>query len=261
MTAKYPHGSFTWVDLQTSDLDGAKAFYGELLGWEFFEMPMPDGGVYVMPSKDGKTVGGIGEIPADMSDTPPHWNSHVSVDDVDVTTARAAEHGGTVIQPPFDVLDAGRMSIVQDPTGAYIVLWEAKENPGAMTFNVPGALSWNELLTNNTAAAEAFYTALFGWTTETDDNSYTMWLNNGRPNGGMMAISEEMGEMPSHWGIYLGVEDIDVAVEKSKELGGAVYNGPFDIGDPGKIAIIADPQGATFTAIQLRNADEPLQLS
>lgn len=259
MTTGYPHGTFSWVDLQTTDLAGAKAFYGGLFGWTLNDAPLPDGNVYTMVSQDGKDITGMGQLPEGMA-IPPHWNSYVTVADLDATTAKVAELGGTVIEQPFDVLDAGRMSLIQDPTGGMVALWQTVNHPGSGIFNVPGALSWNELLTNDIDAAKAFYTALLGWTTETDENGYTMWANNGRPNGGMMAISPEMGPMPPHWMVYFAVEDVDATAEKTKELGGTVHNGPFDIGAAGRIAIIGDPQGAVFTAIQLNNPDPTLSL-
>ncbi len=259
MTKAYPHGTFSWVDLQTTDLAGAKAFYGELFGWELTDIPMQENsGVYTMVSQDGKSVTGIGELPGGMDGIPPHWNSYITVDDLEAATERAGELGGTIIEQPFEVMEAGRMSVIQDPTGGIVALWQTINHRGADIFNKPVSLGWNELLTGDTEKAKAFYTGLLGWTTETDESGYTMWANNGRPNGGMMALSPEMGPVPPHWMVYFAVEDVDAIAEKSAELGGVVHNGPFDIGEAGRIAIIADPQGAVFTAIQLKNADEDL---
>lgn len=255
MTKAYPHGTFSWVDLQTTDLAGAKAFYGELFGWDLTDTPLPNDGVYTMVSLDGKAITGLGELPAGVEGIPPHWNSYITVDDIEAATAKAAELGGAVIEQPFDVMDAGRMSLIQDPTGGMVAFWQTVNHRGGDIFNVPGALSWNELLTGDVEKAKAFYTELLGWTTETDESDYTMWANKGRPNGGMMALTPEMGPPPPFWMVYFAVEDVDAAAEKVKELGGVVHNGPFDIGAAGRIAIIADPQGAVFTAIQLKNPD------
>ncbi len=258
MTKAYPHGTFSWVDLQTTDLAGAKAFYGALFGWELTDIPAGPDGIYTMVTQDGKSVTGLGELPKGVDEIPSHWNSYVTVDDIDATTAKAAELGGTVIEQPFDVMDAGRMSLIQDPTGGMVALWKTINNRGADIFNVPVSLGWNELLTNDTEKAISFYTALFGWTAETDEGDYTTWTNKGRPNGGMMALTPEMGPMPPFWMVYFAVEDIDATAAKATELGGVVHNGPFDIGEVGRIAIIADPQGATFTAIQMKYADTDL---
>jgi predicted enzyme related to lactoylglutathione lyase len=258
MTKAYPHGTFSWVDLQTTDLAAAKVFYGELFGWELTDQPLPGDGVYTMASQAGKAITGMGELPAGMDGIPPHWNSYITVDDIDATTAMAAELGGVVIEQPFAVMDAGRMSLIQDPTGGMVALWETINHRGSDIFNLPGALSWNELMTHDVEMAKAFYTALIGWTAETDEGGYTMWANNGRPNGGMMAIAPEMGPMPPNWSVYFAVEDINAAVEKAQALGGTVFNGPMEIGAAGSIAIIADPQGAVFTAIQLNNPDTDL---
>ena len=98
-----------------------------------------------------------------QSGTPPHWNLYVTVANVDETVKRAEGLGARVFAPPFDVMGAGRMAVLQDPTGAVFQLWEPKEHIGAKILNEPGAVCWSELTTRDTAAAESFYTALFGW--------------------------------------------------------------------------------------------------
>src|SRR5262249_60340994 len=97
--------------------------------------------------------------------SPPHWNSYVSGDDVDAMTAKVEGAGGTVMAPPFDVMEAGRMSVVQDPTGAVILLWQAKESIGARLVNEAGTVSWSELRTPDVPKGAAFYNKVFGWAT------------------------------------------------------------------------------------------------
>src|SRR5271167_3031060 len=116
----YVQGTPNWVDLQTPDQDAAKSFYGELFGWHYDDQPMPQGPVYSMAVKDGGVVAAIAPQPPAMiaAGAPPMWNTYIAVDDVDAATKRAEAAGGSVLMQPFDVMDAGRMSFVADPTGA-----------------------------------------------------------------------------------------------------------------------------------------------
>ena len=153
----------------TPDVEAAKKFYGELFGWSHEDRPAGEYGFYTMFSKGDVDVAGMGAQPPDRAGMPPVWNSYILVEDADATTAKTAELAGTVIMPVMEVMDAGRMSIIQDPTGAFVSLWEAKEHGGAGTFNEQGALVWNELLTRDQEQAKAFYGDLLGWTYEEMD--------------------------------------------------------------------------------------------
>jgi predicted enzyme related to lactoylglutathione lyase len=100
----HPPGAFSWVDLQTDDLDRAKSFYGDLFEWQYEDIPIGDGAVYSMAKIQGQSVAGLGVRQSD--EIPPHWNCYVTVEDVDASAARAAELGANVLAPPFDVFDA-----------------------------------------------------------------------------------------------------------------------------------------------------------
>src|SRR5918998_1846178 len=165
---RYEPGTFCWVDLATTDPAGAKTFYGELFGWEAEDMPAGEAGTYTMLRLDGDYVCGLYEMDAARSEqgAPPSWLSYVSVDDADATAARARELGGTVYGEAFDVLDAGRMAVIQDPTGAVLGAWQPRGHIGASRVNDPGCFTWNELQTRDSETAADFYAALFGWETE-----------------------------------------------------------------------------------------------
>jgi predicted enzyme related to lactoylglutathione lyase len=250
----YASGTPNWVDVQTTDPDAAKQFYGSLFGWTFVDNPIDEEhGVYysigTIRDLDVAAVAPLGDQAA--AGVPPHWNSYVSVDDVDATAAKVEGAGGTVIMPPFDVMDAGRMAVVQDPTGAVIQLWQAKNNIGAKVVNENGTFSWSELMTPDVPKAAEFYNALFGWTTETHGEgpgAYTEFKLGGNSIAG--AMNPPMPGIPPMWGVYFTVDDCDAAVETVKSLGGAVMNGPMDI-EPGRFAVIADPQGAVFNVIKM----------
>ncbi|MEA2297386.1 MAG: uncharacterized protein QOF77_322 [Solirubrobacteraceae bacterium] len=244
----YTPGTFSWTDLATTDQEGAKAFYAALFGWEAEDMPVGEGTVYSMMRRDGKNVAAIAPQPQQQRDAgvPPLWQSYVSVESADATADLVKEHGGTVHAGPFDVLEAGRMAVIQDPHGAFFMIWEAGRHFGAALVNAPGALAWNELSTPDFDAAATFYGAVFGWTTTAFEGSpdpYRVIMNGERSNGGMRPQSSSGA--PPHWLVYFGVENLDAALEQVEQLGGTRHAGPIDIG-VARIAVVADPQGATF---------------
>ncbi|MEM9004679.1 MAG: VOC family protein [Cyanobacteria bacterium P01_F01_bin.86] len=252
----YPPNTFCWVDLATTDATAAKQFYTELFGWTATDVPAGEGMVYTMLEKAGKNVCALYQMTAAMPlQAHPHWLSYVSVEDVEASTAKAKSLGGGVMQPPCDVMESGRMSLIQDPTGAVFALWQPKEHIGADLANEPGTFCWNELQTRDIAGAEKFYTELFSWTTKTTKNAmggdYTEFLNRDRSNAGMLEIQPEWGDMPPNWGVYFVVENCDATLEHAKTLGGQIDMAPIDLEGVGRFAIIQDPQGAFFTVIQI----------
>jgi hypothetical protein len=244
----YAPGTFCWAELATSDQDGAKAFYSALLGWESDDRPVGDGAVYSMQLRDGKHVSAIAGQPQQQRDAgvPPLWNSYVWVDDADAAVARAVELGATAHAPAFDVMQAGRMAVIQDPQGAYFMLWQPREHRGAQLVNAPGALVWNELQSPDPDASGAFYSALFGWEVGQFpgmDQVYLALENAGANNGAISQLSQPGA--PPNWLVYFGTEDTEAALTKVVELGGSVLAGPIDIGIA-KIGVVSDPQGAVF---------------
>jgi predicted enzyme related to lactoylglutathione lyase len=247
--AAYTPGTFCWVELTSTDQDAAKSFYGELLGWQYDDRPVGEGGyVYSMAQVGGENVAAIAAQPDQQREAgvPPLWNSYVSVADADATATRAAELGATVHAPPFDVMDVGRMAVIQDPQGAFFEIWQPKAHIGASLVNAPGALVWNELASPDLEASSAFYGALFGWGVAQFEGSPEPYLSIkvGEANNGGMRANQEPGP-PPHWLVYFGVEDLDAALARVSELGGTVHAGPIDI-QIAKIAVVGDPQGAIF---------------
>lgn len=244
---EYKHGTHSWVDLSTEDPEAAKKFYGELFGWAFDDQDAGDDMIYTMASVDGKDVGALFKGDGSM---PVHWNSYVTVDDLDAMKAKVEEAGGKVLAEPFDVLEAGRMMVLQDPTGAFLNLWEAKDRIGASLVNQPGTLTWNDLNTTDPEAATKFYGEVFGWTFDKvpDVPNFDYWViqNDGRSNGGVRPIdNSQQGDVPSHWLPFFAVGDAAEAKEKVESLGGRTFFGPFDL-PTGKMAVVSDPQGGIF---------------
>jgi hypothetical protein len=245
-------GAFNWVDLQTSDLDAAKKYYGALFGWTLEDQPIPDGSVYVMAKVRGKAVAGMSMLPPGQDGVPPHWNTYISVDDVDAATARAASLGGRVIFPVVDVMGFGRMSVVSDPEGAVFSLWQAQLHIGAELVGETGTFCWNELYTRNLAGAIAFYGGLFGWTMEQGHAPFIHVISlDGREIGTVLQIQPEWGPIPPHWAVYFAVEHCERWLAESDKLGGHTFVPPQDIPGVGRFAGVADPEGARFQVIQL----------
>ena len=250
-------GTFSWPELATTNQQAGVAFYRALFGWELNEQPMGPGETYSMFQLRGKPVGAAYTMRPEERKVgvPPHWNSYVTVANVDEAAKKAESLGAKVLAPPFDVMDAGRMAVIQDPTGAVFQIWHPNKHIGAMILNEPGALCWTELNTRDTKAAEAFYTKMFGWTPKHSapgsPMEYTEFNNDGQPSIGMMAINEHMpAHVPSYWMPYIQVADTDASVAKVNELGGSIVVPPQDIPNTGRFAIGSDPQGAMFAVFQ-----------
>ena len=254
-TATHAPGTFSWADLGTPDPAAAKRFYTGLFGWSFEDRPISNGEYYTIFDVGGKSVAALYNQMADQraAGIPPHWLSYVSVESADQAATRAGELGGTVLAPAFDVMEAGRMAVIQDPTGGVLAVWEPRKSPGAGLLGEAGALCWNELCTRDPGRAATFYGALFGWAPEAmamPGFEYTVFKRGDQPAGGAMPIQAEWGDMPPHWSVYFAVEDCDACAATATRLGGSVLTPPTDIPGVGRFAVLRDPQGANFSVLQ-----------
>ncbi|MEO7195667.1 MAG: VOC family protein [Pseudonocardiaceae bacterium] len=244
----YTQGTPNWVDLQTTDQDAAKAFYGQLFGWRYDDMPMPQGSVYSMAVQDDGFVAAIAPQSPELAaqGVPPTWYCYLAVDDVDAAAALVEPAGGKLLMAPFDVMEAGRMTVALDPTGAAVALWQADQHIGATRVGDPGAMVWHELRTGDEAAAVAFYRQVLGLTTGTMDfgeGAYTVFTSGEDPVAGVTAAP---AGVPSHWHVYFAVEDAYDAARRASELGGTVVTEPMDT-PIGAMAMLRDPQGGAFS--------------
>lgn len=251
----YDKGTFSWVDLAAHDMDKAQEFYGKVFGWACETMDTQGGPPYAEFRLEGKGAGGLGELNEAMKSQgiPPMWNSYISVRDIEGVTAKCTELGGTVTVPAMKVLEAGSLAFIQDPTGGNVGLWQPDQHAGAGVVNEPGSFCWNELATRDVEKAREFYGKLLDWDYEEKDGTpskYYIIKNNGNPNGGLMQMTEEWGDIPPHWMVYFASSDIEATAKSVEQHGGKINVPPFDIG-VGKIAVVADPQGAVFSLIQL----------
>jgi len=176
-----------------------------------------------------------------------------SVDDAEAVVKKTAELGGQVTMPVMQILDFGWMTFIQDPSGGHVGIWQKNTHAGAEVVNSPGSFCWHELATRESEAAKTFFANLLGWEYEENPAAptpYAIIKNHGQQNGGIMQMDEQWGEAPPHWMVYFSVDDIDQSVNTLQELGGTVRVPPFEI-PVGRISVVSDPQGGTFTIIQL----------
>jgi uncharacterized protein len=244
------HGHFAWYELLTTNIAGAKAFYGEVLGWGARDASTPDL-AYTLFSAGEAPVSGLMELPdeARKMGATPRWVGYVAVDDVDETADRIRRLGGTVYVPPTDT-NVGRISVVADPQTANLALINGlKLRPSQPAeFDKPGRVGWNELAAADSKKAFAFYSELFGWQ-QTDaetapSDSYRLFSAGGQTIGGM---STKHPKVPvPFWLYYFNVDDIDVTAERVRSGGGQIFQGPAEIPGGNWIARCVDPQGAMF---------------
>jgi uncharacterized protein len=240
--ARYDHGVPSWVDMGTHDLPASVAFYSQLFGWEGQDLG-EEAGHYTMMTKDGQLVAALS--PA-QDPGPPRWTTYVNVDDVDAVAKDAEAAGGDIVVAPMTVMTAGRMAIFKDPTGAFIAAWQPGDHRGAQLVNEPGSLTWNELSTSDLARSKAFYTAAFGWGWGGSDE-YAEAQVSGRTIAGVQPRRPEMpADVPDHWLVYFGTDDVDAGVAKATSLGASVLVPAMDIPGTGRFSVLMDPQGGAF---------------
>ena len=248
----YVRGTPCWVDVTSADLEGAIAFYTSLFGWHADTDPRPEAGGYTMFSKNGKHVAAASR--PQQEGMPAHWTTYLASDDVDDTARRVRDAGGTVLVEPFDVFDAGRMTVAQDPTGAVFGVWQAGAHIGAQLANEPGTLNWNQCQTEDPARAAEFYKDVFGYEIEEVDvggeQPFRVLKVEGRGIAGVREHVPQAGNAPAHWSTVFAVADADETCTQAAELGGTVLLEPTDLPDIGRIAVIQDPGGAVFQVLQ-----------
>ena len=250
---RYKHGTFCWTELASSDLEAAKVFYSELFNWKIDALPLGDAGDSCMMKLGDAEVAALRQR---APESPPsdHWRCYISVDDVDQAAAAVVDAGGALLQPPSDVLDAGRGALCQDPSGAVVGLWQAGRHIGAGRVNEPGAPCWFELATRDTAAAADFFRAVLGWEAKSapmGGTVYTSFLRGVSPAAGMLAMDDTWGDIAPHWMVYFQVASCEETAQRAAALGGEVHVPPTEIAGVGRFAVIADPQGAIFSIMQV----------
>lgn len=243
-----------WVDLGTKDAAGARDFYSKLLGWDIQVSPDPQYGGYGRALADGKDAAGIG--PTMSPEQPTAWSLYIGTDDADALAEKVTTAGGAVLMAPFDVGDQGRMAVFADPSGAAISAWQPI-SMGGFQAQGPNAFGWAELTARGVEKAIPFYRKVFGWALKTSDdpqNSYTEFQIDGESVAGATEMSPMAPpDMPNYWLVYFSVDDVDASAAQAERIGGKVMLAPLDF-PGGRMAMIADPEGAIFGLLTLGRA-------
>ncbi|HET6869227.1 MAG TPA: VOC family protein [Solirubrobacteraceae bacterium] len=275
MPDRYIPGVPCWIDTNQPDAEAAVAFYSGLFGWEIEDaMPPESDRHYFMARIRGGDVAGISPVPEGAPQIAK-WDTYIWVQSADETAAKVKAAGGTVVMEPMDVMDAGRTAVVSDPEGAVFCLWEPKRHRGAAIVNEAGSVNFNNMNTHDADAAKAFYGEVFGWGTIPMGGGAEAWTlpgygdhlellnpgtrermaSMGAPEGFIDVVAtltplpDHDGDVPPHWSVTFATDDVDVTARKASELGGQVVAGPFDAPWV-RMAVITDPQGASFIASQ-----------
>ncbi|MDI1445293.1 VOC family protein [Polyangium sp. 6x1] len=250
-------GTPTWFDLMTPDLEGAQTFYGELFGWTFIK-GTAETMYYTMCQKNGRNAAGMGKRPEDAP-YPTSWSVYFDTRDADASATKVREFGGQVMMGPMDVMEAGRMLVCVDPTGAVFGFWQGRNHKGAQVVDEHGAMTWCEVATRESEKAAAFYSKALDvearkMAMEMPGMTYYTLHKGEKAVSGIMQMNEQWdASIPPHWMPYFAVDSAEGACEKIKALGGKVMHGPFDT-TYGRIAVVADPYGAPFSIIKLSDA-------
>ncbi|MER7759642.1 VOC family protein [Streptomyces sp. NPDC097619] len=263
MNGAYRPGTPCWTDLMVPDQQAALDFYRDLLGWQGEVGPAEQGGYSVCTLK-GQPVAGImkamnpdGSIPDPAP--PVAWTTYFSVEDAAATAAASAAAGGATVVEAMDVMDLGKMAVLADAQGGVFGVWQPGVFAGAGIVNEPGAMIWNELATSDTKGAAAYYEAVLPLTTGPTEipgaEGYTELKVNSRAVGGMMGLEQHPPGTPPHWLVYFSVDDTDSVQDAAVRAGATVLAPAFDM-PVGRMAVLADPQGAVFAVIRTQQDPE-----
>lgn len=251
LVERFAPGEFSWIELATSNQAAAREFYCALFGWTVRNIPIGPNEVYSLFELDGRVAAAAFAIsPSESaSGIPPHWHLYVAVASADEAAKKAAELGGKVVEAPFDVMDRGRAALIQDPTGAYFSVWEAKKRIGVGVIGEPGAFCWADLNTPDQRHATTFYEGLFGWKLKPGqgkESGYLHIVNGENYIGGVPPTGQGPRDAPPHWLLYFAVADVDATFGKAQGMHARVLLPPMDFESVGRVAMLADPQGAVF---------------
>ena len=248
-------GTVVWIDLSTTDIDGAIEFYQRLFDWRYERTDTPMGAYIVARVDTGEVGGMMAQPPEDTAaGLPPAWTVVVGDDHLDASLERTRELGGSVLQPAVPIPGGARIAVIADPTGAALALMEVPPSPHGIAWAEPAAVSWVECLSRDPRAARDFYEQLFGWKAEEGTAGYVVFGLGVERVAGLMGMPPSVPEdVPSHWLVYFSVVDAHATCARAEAHGGTVLVPVHEI-DEGRFAVLADPAGAVFAVFQARQA-------
>ena len=247
-TESHSPGQISWADLQSTDPAAARAFYGALLGWDF-RIAGAEFGAYATATREGRATAGIGG-PMPGGPARSVWTIYFASANAVEDVARLARAGAQVVAPAMPVGDFGHLAVLADPDGAVFGLWQPGTHAGFGAVDAPGSFCWAEVNSRQAESNAVFYGAAFGHEVAPVEGMAYWTLNRGgRMQAGVLQMDAAWGELPPHWMVYFAVDDADAAAAQVRALGGTVHHGPFDT-PYGRIAVVSDPQGGTFSLMQ-----------
>jgi predicted enzyme related to lactoylglutathione lyase len=250
--AAEPEGTPCWADAMFADVEGAKSFYGDVLGWTFGEASTEYGN-YTQAYANGKAVAAV-VPPMPGAEDQSAWCLYLASPDVNATAAKVRDHGGEILMGPMQVSDFGSMLLVRDPSGVVFGVWQAGVHEGFEAKAVPGAYCWAEVFTREPEKSDAFFPAVFPYRAqqmEDDTMDFRVFNLDEQSVLGRMKMTDDFPpEVPPYINVYFTVEDCDAAVAKATERGGVLRFGPMDT-PFGRFAALSDPQGASFSVIDM----------
>lgn len=258
------HGQFCWAELVAHDMRSAMEFYCDVLNWSSRDLneSCDDSMPHVQFDHADQPVAGLIQMiePLRTAELPSVWNTYVCVNDLPLTLKKAVQLGGTITCPMTSAGEHGLVAFIKDPTGGVIGLWQRGSHGGASVRGELNSVCWNELASRDAVAARDFYGQLFDWSFEDNPVApapyFIVRSTDGQQIGGIMQMTEEWGDMPSHWTIYFHVDAVDAVTARVQQLNGSMVVAPFDT-PVGRIAVLADNQGAAFSVIRLEQIPEP----
>jgi uncharacterized protein len=245
-------GKFIFVELVTPDLAASKTFYGGLFSWTFRDVQV--GAVrYTEGSLDGRPVAGMAYRPIRSGERrQPAWLSFVAVADVDAVKKAALQQGGRSLLEPRDVPGRGRIAVLADPQGAVFGVMASTSGDPPEESVGSGEWIWASLYTSDPDVAGSFYQTLFDYEVfeapEAGDDQHLILASGGYARASANPLPAAGAH--AHWINFVKVDDAARMAARVVALGGKVLLTPRDDRHGGKIAIVADPQGAPFGLLE-----------
>lgn len=243
-----PHtpGRFVWRELYTTDVNAAKRFYGEVLGWKFEESDMGGGMKYTLCYAGSKQIAGMFTPPPG---TPTFWNPYLSVTDVDATAKTATANGAKIINGPMDIPNIGRMATLIDPQGGCMSIYRDAKGDGAWAMPKGGEFCWESLNTTDMEGSKKFYTTTMGWKAETT-GAGAVFTTEAKENNQMASFNPTPPNTPTSWLCHVLIDNREAAIERTKRMGGKVLMDKIDVPNMGHFAVLMDPTGGVFSVFQ-----------
>jgi predicted enzyme related to lactoylglutathione lyase len=247
-------GKFVWADLITDDIDTAKRFYADLLGWEFRQANVPRRS-YLIAFNGERPISGLLQAPQKQaSKGRPRWISYLSVTEVGQALQSVVINGGKVLLAPKRLPERGEQAIVRDAEGAVFGVMKTSKGDPQDYLAEPGDWIWEQLLSLDAERAGGFYQTLADYTVIKDPKSRLpdtlILIAHGHARATVTTIPADRPSLQPTWLPFVRVADIRDAVARTDTLGGRVLLAPRADLLEGRLAVIADPSGAALGLIE-----------